>query len=61
MIREVLLNKEGSVYFKGAAVLEIEWTPKDATFFAKNGNFFVALCLFFVILGWYYLERKPNL
>jgi apolipoprotein N-acyltransferase len=60
VIREVLRNKEGSVYYKGASVLEVEWPVGDVTFFTGNGNYFVALCLIFAILGWYIFELKPK-
>jgi len=60
VIREVLHNNEGSVYFKGASVLEIEWHEGDVTFFTKNGNYFIALCLIFVIFGWYIFEIRAK-
>jgi apolipoprotein N-acyltransferase len=60
VIREVLLNKEGSVYFKGASVLEIEWHKGDITFFTRNGNYFVALCSIFIIFGWYIFELRAK-
>lgn len=60
VIREILVNKEGSVYFKSASVLEVEWVAGGVTFFAKHGNFFVAVCLFFVIFCSYILEMKLN-
>ena len=49
IVRETLLNEEQSVYFRGASVLELEVTKGIKTFYAKNGDYFIAFCSIFVI------------
>ena len=49
IVRETLLNEEQSVYFRGASVLELETTKGIKTFYANNGDYFIAFCSIFVI------------
>lgn len=60
VVQETLLNEEGSVYFQGASVLNIDFGPKKETIYHKYGNFFVALCAFFLIMACLSLRVKRN-
>ena len=48
--REIILNEQDSVYFKGASILEITVGKRVQTFYAENNNYFIVLCCVFVIL-----------
>ena len=60
VVQETLLNEEDSVYFQGASVLNIDFGPNKETIYHKYGNFFVALCAFFLIMASFSLREKRN-
>ena len=51
VIRKVLKDKNQRVYFQGASILEVTVDPTRHTFYSDKGDYFVALCLVFVILS----------
>ena len=51
VIRKVLKDKDQKVYFQGASILEVTVDPTKHTFYSDKGDYFVALCLVFVILS----------
>ena len=60
IVRETLLNEEQSVYFRGASVLELEVTKGIKTFYAKNGDYFIAFCSIFVISSVLILRKNQK-
>ena len=49
--RKVLLYENKGVYFKGVSVLDVAVGAKETTFYSKYGDYFIALCVIFLILG----------
>ena len=50
-VREYLVNEEDSVYFQGASVVELQVGKRLKTVYSEKGDYFIALCLIFVILS----------
>ena len=62
-IRSVLTNEDGSVYFRGArnvvVTRDTRWVGRNS-FYAEHGDWFVAVCAGFALLGFGALRRaKP--
>ena len=50
-VRGYLVNEEDSVYFQGASVVELQAGKRLKTVYSEKGDYFIALCLIFVILS----------
>ena len=59
VIREVMKDQKGSVYFRGASVIEALVFKSERTFYSQRGDYFVALCLVLVIFS-SFIIRKIN-
>ena len=62
-VRAVLTNSEGSVYFRGARNVVVSrdarWVGRNS-YYTEHGDWFVALCAGFVVLGFAALRAgKP--
>ena len=62
LIRNVLLNDEGTIYFRGGTVFEIDrdrrWVGRT-TFYTRHGDWFVWVSLGLVLIGAFLLKRRP--
>ena len=68
-VRHVLLDHNGSIYFRGGAVMEVtrdhQWTQRLSVYM-QYGDWFVGLSLFFVMwsffmLKFWYMDKAPDL
>jgi apolipoprotein N-acyltransferase len=62
LIRNVLLNDEGTIYFRGGTVFEIDrdrrWVGRS-TFYTRHGDWFVWVSLGLALVGGILLKRRP--
>jgi len=62
LIRNVLVNDENSIYFRGGSVFEIDrdrrWVGR-LSFYTRHGDWFVLLSAGLVVVGGLLLIRKP--
>lgn len=51
IVREVLENEKGSIYFEGARVMEISLPHPTDTYYSKYGDYFPVACLSLFVLS----------
>jgi apolipoprotein N-acyltransferase len=45
IVREVLENEEGSIYFEGAGLFELLLPERNRTLYVRYGDYFLIACL----------------
>ncbi|HEX2852996.1 MAG TPA: apolipoprotein N-acyltransferase [Opitutaceae bacterium] len=63
-VRKVLLNKEGSIYFRGTETLTVtrdsRWVGRSS-FYVEHGNWFVGLCAVLALLAFANIRLTPQI
>ena len=58
VVMDLLEDESGDIHFSGATMFDVKVDEYTQTLYSRFGNFFVALCVFFIIVQLYIFHKK---